>query len=83
MKAGRSSGHGMDFRKGKNGVPALSVGVRIRVDSLPVEQYRSFLCVLLVWTGFRRRENGKLLGAFQQLGVLSFLTGIMMASAIM
>ena len=78
MKAVRSSGRGGDLPRGKNGVPALSVGVRNRQDYFKMEQYRGFRIVRMEWTGFRHRENGRLPGASQQQEVLSFLTGIMM-----
>ena len=78
MKAVRSSGSGGDLPRGKNGVPALSVGVRNRQDYFKMEQYRGFRIVRMEWTGFRHRENGRLPGASQQQEVLSFLTGIMM-----
>ena len=72
MKAVRSSGRGGDLPRGKNGVPALSVGVRNRQDYFKMEQYRGFRIVRMEWTGFRHRENGRLPGASQQQEVLSF-----------
>ena len=48
MKAERSSGHGGDLQRDKNGVPALSAGVRIKQDSFKRKQYRSFLFVRMV-----------------------------------
>ena len=48
MKAERSSGHGGDLQRDKNGVPALSAGVRIRQGSFKRKQYRSFLFVRMV-----------------------------------
>lgn len=71
MKAVRSSGRGGDLPRGKNGVPALSVGVRNRQDYFKMEQYRGFRIVRMEWTGFRHR-NGRLPGASQQQEVLSF-----------
>lgn len=56
MKAVRSSGRGGDLPRGKNGVPALSVGVRNRQDYFKMEQYRGFRIVRMEWTGFRHRK---------------------------
>ena len=57
MKAERSSGHGMDLTVGKNGVPVLSAGVRIRRGSFKTELCQSFPFVRQAWTGFRHRGN--------------------------
>ena len=59
MKAERSSGHGGDLQRDKNGVLALSVGVRIRRGSFKTELCQSFPFVRQAWTGFRHRGNGR------------------------
>ena len=83
MKAARSSGRGMDLTAGKNGVPVSCPGVQTRQDSFKAALYPSFPFVQMERTGFRTKEDGRVLEVCQVPVPSFFLIGITMERATM